>query len=584
MINVQDFIDENGNLVQEGAPTPSKDYRNTIKLAIERAIFDGGGIVYFPGGTYYLKGDQTSGIAPISFENLENIHLYGKGAVIICDTDINTQASDPVFNGQGGGFALYGNNITVEGLRFESGYPDIVQDPLPPYYSQAQSKGRLLQFRGDYNKVKNCYFRGGNGGAIVAAGNYNSFTGNIMEKCNHNFNGFEQGAIHITANTGGSKFNTVSENKIFDQWMTGISVSGENGLLDHDISDFFISNNYIRSQSADLSINVSMGIQLMNGANVRMKVTGNIIEHVDAEGIVIVGAPEWPATQCIVANNIIRDCAFRGISLFRQDPVNYPAQFLDMTITGNIVENTSVVPYYESQIHVQTMKGGIVSNNQCIGLKDTETSEPRNIGISLTYSCYRVQVSDNQVRGANLGISFQNYHGALKDNMVYDSLRGIYLAYCLGSSVVGNMVVGNHDSANTEHQIGIQYGNKSAPLQVIGNSILDCEERFNSVSGNEIVPEVLTQVGQVNIGNPSQSTEFVSVGQLVNGNATIQFSIGSIQDGDGFFVLPVKNSSAISSGVLRISHIDPTNDRVSVESTNSKDARNFMLIRAVVGA
>jgi len=350
-----------------------------------------GNEIYFPPGTYRIKGSSTN-VSPVCISGAGSIKLYGKGAVIICDTDIDASG----INGSGGGFAFTADNITLEGLRFE-GYT--ATSPTDPNHTF----GRLVQLTGNYCTIRNCYFKGGNGGAVQFQGNYNLFQGNVFENCNNYSGSGDYGAIQIYSP---SLYNTISENRIIGQFHSGISAfgPGTNG----GISYLDILNNYIRSNSSSLSINHSMGIYFINGANEKIKIIGNTIEKIDAEGIIITSATAYPASKCIIANNIIRDCDYEGISLHSAEE---GGTYTDFEISGNIIENTSNALNYAHQIYLEQIHDCNIYNNKCIGVKNG--SDYLGVGILIDINCSRNRVSDNQLRTLGTGINYKSLDGML---------------------------------------------------------------------------------------------------------------------------------------------------------------------------
>lgn len=387
---------------------------------------------------------------------------------------------------------------------------------------------------------------------------------NVFENCNNRSGGgADYGAIHIAVFPTSpyfSRYNTISENKIYGHYHSGISAYGS-----HDANCYLsyldIINNYIKSATCSVSNNHSMGIYLLQGANTNVKIIGNTIECNDAEGIIIASDTNYPGNKCIISNNIIRDCDFRGISL---EIESSGGSYKDISITGNIIENTSSALHYSHQIWLDTITDSIISNNKCIGIKNG--SSYIGAGIIFYNSCPRNQVNDNQVRTLSVGITFASPDGALKDNHVYDCDQGISLAYCKGSSIVGNIV--------NRCTTGISYGTSSAPLHIVANAILECTNRYSGT----IAPEVMTLSGRADGG--STYSNFVVTGTLSSGAATVTFY--HVYTGDRFLVLPA-NQSGSGAGAMYVSLIDVANSRVYVKSTDVNDARDFIIIKIVSG-
>jgi parallel beta-helix repeat protein len=567
---------------------------------ITQAIANGGDEIYFPPGTYKIKG-SCSAITPVYQSGIDKIKFYGDGAVIVCDTDTDLIAMD-INNGAGGGFALLGDRMIFDGLTF--------QGFVVPIGCTTYGNGRLIRIVGNQNIFRNCKFLDGNGGAIQLQGDYNIIANNFFERCN-NFPPVENsvaefGAIQISRP---SKFNTISENKITDHFYSGVCGFGD--LVNEGVTDLDIVNNYIRSNSSDQNINHSMGIFLLNGANTRIKIIGNTIEKSDAEGIIIESNENFPAKQCVIADNIIRNGDFAGISLqSTEDQSN--ATFTDFLITGNVIENDCHAPDDVNQIWLDRVNNSIIAHNSCTGYKSESTHIGR--GITFNNDCTGNHVSNNQVRSFIRGINFTSHQGALKDNLVTDCEEGILVTQSDGSSITGNVVSNCTEtginfasdsgqllvSGNviTDCETGMQHGNVSAASNTIGNVLKDCTTGIvhTSVSspitnvgnihslGNAlydcttrysgpVVPGVLTQAGV-------SGSMFTTTDTLVSGQCVVTFH--HVYSGDRFLVLPA-NESGSGSGAMYIALIDTINNRVTVNSTDPLDNRDFVLLKMVSG-
>ncbi len=517
------------------------DNKGPIENAIAAANAAGDEI-YFPPGKYWLN-------APVDKSNLSNLRFYGKGAIIICQGTTGTGPNN--HNGWGGGFYLAGNKLIIEELQF-IGFTIASGSTTNGY-------GRLLMLVGNFCVVKNCNFSNGNGGAVEITGNYNIISRNTFYACN-NFppGGTDYGSIQVVPS---SQYNTISENKIYEHDNAGICGYGTG------VSYLDILNNYIRSNSSVKINDHSMGIFLLSGANRNIKIIGNTIEKQDAEGIVIFTDTTFPASECTIADNIIRDCAFRGISL-EQD--SNSGTFIDFIITGNIIENTlSQTSDFAHQIWLNAVQDSNISKNKCIGY-GIDLNEAGLQGINLYNYCPRNQISDNQLRDLNVGIIFYSPDGALKDNHIYNCSTGIQIGNCLGASIVGNFIKGC--------TTGINYTTDSSPLHIVGNAVLECFNRYGFISAGSIVPEILTHSGRADSGSNIYSS-FIVIGTLSSGVATVAFN--TIYSGDRFIVVP-NNESGDTQGAIYVSLIDVVNSQVTVRSTlGSSDNRSFTLIKAI---
>ncbi|NOQ71250.1 MAG: hypothetical protein GQ574_04580 [Crocinitomix sp.] len=528
MINVTDY-GAVANWINDASPGTNNE--SAFEAAIDAANVVGDEI-YFPPGNYWLD-------KPIYKTDLNNLRFYGTGAVIIC----RGSDSVPNQNGAGGGFTLEGAYLTIDGLTFQ-GWAEAIGVPGPYNY------GRLVQLTGNYNRVKNCNFHDGNGGAVQLTGNYNIISHNFFEKCNnYPVAHADYGAIQVV---GSSEYNTISENKIVDQFYSGVCAYG------NEVQYLDILNNYIRSNSSDITIDHSMGLYFLEGANRNLKIIGNTIEKVDAEGIVIQSIESAPAATCMISNNIIRDFDYVAISLECANN-NSGATFTDFTITDNLIKSTSAAAKYAYHIWLDRVADSLVANNKCIGYNKMGTS------IGMNNSCPRNQISDNQIKEMENGISFYSPDGTLKDNHIYNCTTGLTLAYCYGASILGNFI----KTCDT----GITYGVNSSPLHIVNNSIVNCTKNYSGT----VAPEVLTFSG---VAGDGAYSSFVNTGSLSSGNASVTFY--NVFDGDRFLVLPA-NQAGNGQGSMYVSLIDVTNNIVKVKSTDDSDSRDFILIKMVSG-
>ena len=502
--------------------------------ALSQAISNGGDEIYFPPGIYKIKGSAPSVIPPVYKTGANKIKLYGKGAVIVCDTDTDVSG----INGAGGGIALEGNDIVVEDLEFVG--------QIVPIGDTSYGYGRLLRITGNNNTVGRCNFKYGNGAAVDISGAYNRVTGNIFYKCNnYPVNGGDYGAIQIGA---ASEHLTISENYITDQYYSGICAFGNIAYVD-------ITNNYIRSNSSSSQANHSMGIFLLQGSYNKIKITGNTIEKIDAEAIIFANAANSVSSDCIIANNIIRDCVYRSISLEQ----GQNGSFTSFLITGNHIENTANAPVFAAQIGVESLSDSIISNNRLVGY-NTGTGTYSGRGIHLNNFCPRNQILYNSISYLDVGVYFFSPDGIMSDNLIFNCNLGIDINYCRGANVHGNLV--------KFCAVGINNGTDPAP-QIYGNSITDCANRFSG----SIVPELITHTGVASSGN--YSSFFVS-GTLSGGEATISFY--NVFANDQFIVLPL-NQSADVQGVLYISSVNVGAHSIKVRSTFATDSRSFIVLK-----
>ncbi|HRW10479.1 MAG TPA: right-handed parallel beta-helix repeat-containing protein [Caldilineaceae bacterium] len=412
------------------------DNKSAIESAIEAAKSKQGETVLFPQGVYFLE-------QPVYKTGLYNLRFTGEGAMILCTG--NTDVPDLI--GRGGGLLLEGNQITIENLTFQGH----LIDPPSQNYSADYQYGRLLQLGGNDNQVTACFFKGGNGGAVLLVnGRGCSISHNVMQACNNHSGGGDYGAIHLY---GACSDINVSNNRIYDHCYSGISAIG--GGEDERPTNILIQNNFIRSASASREADHSMGIYLLNGANQYISITGNVVEQADAEGIIVASYGTRRAKGIVIANNVIRDCAYRGISLQSFSG----GTFDDVQILGNLVEDGSNV-HSVQQIYCDELNESIISGNRCVGYTGPNTGLDRR-GIELGNSPKGNLIVNNVVTSHNRGIVFYSHNSILMGNRVNNCVIGILLGYCGGSNVIGNIL----EACETP----IEKGTGSSPIIEVGN-------------------------------------------------------------------------------------------------------------------
>jgi hypothetical protein len=476
--------------------------------------------------------------------NAMNLRFYGKGAKIVCDTD--TAAG--TFIGAGGGFGLDGGNVTFEDLEFIA--------PVATLNSTTKGEGHLIKIIGDNSSVRNCKFTGGNGAAIYMGGNYCNIDANFLDRCNFLPSAGQYfGAIHVT---NPSKYISITNNKMIDQFYAGISAADESQTT--EISFLTITNNYIRSNSSSVANNRSRGIWLHAGANRNVTVANNIIEKIDVEGIRFMSGVNFTAENCIISGNIMTDCDSRGVSL---ESLSTPGTFTNFVITNNQVTNSAAAPSAVNQIWVDKAVDCVIANNRCAAYKQ---ATPASAGIKFNNGCPRTVVTNNNVSGGLYGIVFYSPNGLLAQNLVSDCTTGLIIAFCRGASVQGNVI----KSCGT----GIDTGSDAA-VQLSGNSILDCTHHYNTTG--TVRAETLTHTGNA---TDTGYSNYVVKGQLSGGTATVTFY--HVYPEDKFMVIPVNGTTDIQ-GVLYVSATNTTSSTVKVRSTLSTDSRQFMLVKMFSG-
>ncbi|WPP53330.1 right-handed parallel beta-helix repeat-containing protein [Catalinimonas niigatensis] len=424
MINVKDF-----GAIGDGSANDQPYVLKAISAAIEKEYET----VFFPEGRYFLQ-------SPISIKGARYLTIKGDEAVVLC----KGVESLPNSLGAGGGIEILGDHNTIKDLQFEG--------HLINSYSSEYGNGKLLRVKGNYNSVQNCFFKGGNGGAVeISHGQHNTVEANIFDTCNYYppkpYTG-DYGAIHVI---GRCKHTTISNNKITNHRYSGISAygTGRNG----EFSNLYIYNNYIESASANRNVNHSMGIYLLNGANQNIEIIGNTIDKADAECIVIFSQRNSPAANCKIHNNILLNGAYQGLALRSQ---NVGGTFRNCSIKGNFVGNYADTADYHHQMFFERLEESLIQDNTLRGYLPT-----KGYGIYFYQDPSKIIVNNNKVSYQHTGIAFYSKAGSLKNNIVSHCEKGIRLAYCEGSTISHNFV--------TQCKEPVEYKVDKTQLRLSGN-------------------------------------------------------------------------------------------------------------------
>ncbi|WP_025852873.1 right-handed parallel beta-helix repeat-containing protein [Paenibacillus ehimensis] len=399
------------------------DDQTAVELAAAAARNAGGGVVYFPKGTYLTHS--------INFGVYDNVTFRGSSAhASILQSHIGTTM-----------LRIRGSNIVIENLTLQS-TRDVADDPETK--DTDESTNILLSFEGNNSniKIRNNIF----------TGKTNTTTGlpaatgiEINSKLNSN--------IEIVGN-------------VFDNLGYGFLVNDQA----NDLHDVLITNNKFTNISGD-AIELNHPIQIPGydrkpeDAGYNYVISNNIITAnlgkgtTAGFGIGIAGATR----VCIMGNQISN---FRRQGIHLEDYCRY------ITITGNVVTGTNAAPDPADAIH-----SGIYSiDSDYVTISNNEVTSCSNYGIHLDYSdgtqTQSSVISNNIVKGCkNGGISYgANVQSdvIISNNIVENNTGSGIVLLGDGRNV---KVVDNICRLNSEY--GLKLAHARFGLDIRGNSFYD---------------------------------------------------------------------------------------------------------------
>lgn len=313
----------------------------SVNATITAVVAAGGGIVYFPPGTYLLSNTQ--------HQTASNMGFVGAGSASVIK--FATNATTPVWQFSGVTNVAVRNltidfgsqtfsiaslqfdgtcsDIAIEHVRFKNGKRPII---IAPNNTDVVNRVRIDHCYFDSGTTLSAVFAGGTGGAVV--------TDVLVSNCHVVQVGGTLGnhAFHITGATKVKVVNNVVDDTIDTSCMiiacTDVTISG---------------NTFAQQQ---------VGIFAGNGSH-RVRIYGNDVTSPNDEGIALYDAATFgPSTELAVTGNTIHDCASTGVDV---SDVNY------VTITGNTIrrcgQNTGLGSVQRTGISVKINTGG--ANRGC---------------------------------------------------------------------------------------------------------------------------------------------------------------------------------------------------------------------------
>lgn len=346
-------------------PTGTKDSTTAVQTTINNAGAAGGGIVYFPPGTYVVAGAHPA----------SNVTLRGAGAASVLKNNSGTHIIDGTASG-----SLTYHDFVVEDLTFIGTVP--VPSPIIGPINQGAKgspgngadvgvwiEGSLDMADGSFNPVTNitirrCNFRNLSGAPIKMLG----ISGKAIVLDSEFYNSADPGWVYdqevicsnshsyLSGDNGfsfsrGNRKMTITNNTSELAAQAGMYLGGYNGQLAAD--DFTVTGNTIISPGG-------VGISLLD-APMRGTISGNTINKNGIRGTVDSPDDVWQW----------------GIMVRGEPPsgpgINSPTAFATyLNITGNTIYEAS-----RGGIYLQACKGVLVSNN-VIGDTGTPTDSRGN--------------------------------------------------------------------------------------------------------------------------------------------------------------------------------------------------------------
>lgn len=389
-------------------PTGVADSTVAIQAAIDAIAGAGGGVVYFPMGTYKttgqlvlkdkvsLRGDGRD-VTIIKNTNNTNIIFINTDAGDLFIADLTLDGNTSVANDANGIVANSANtNILIEKCKLIGigdigilitgiGTGDItIKDNIinrvgydgtnnPSYHGNGiYVNNGASNLRIEGNDISNtyghaCVWLGGVSGAVVRNNIlHDTFWRAIECSGSDNFNVcildnviYNTGSINDSSNGVGTN---------------GIYLEGTQGDADYTQGNFLVSGNYLRNLGEN-------GIEAWQGAIIAdnyIETTwyrGLSLPTTSKEGILV-------CNQCIVRNNTIKNPASQGVA------VNcYNADWKDIVIAGNYIENAGIQEvgaairaFVNGDGQTATLDGIIVKDNI---VKDLQAAPTTLIGIQI---------------------------------------------------------------------------------------------------------------------------------------------------------------------------------------------------------
>ncbi|HEX6938017.1 MAG TPA: right-handed parallel beta-helix repeat-containing protein [Longimicrobiales bacterium] len=302
--------------------------------------------------------------------------------------------------------------VEIAGLRF-------LGPTTPDTYSRAITIGKAATG----NLVRDSYFRGYVGGAVVVQGSGNTIRDNTFVEVNNSppEPGAHYGSIHLL----GASRNVVIGNEITDFDYSGISLYASD--------DNRIAGNVVRARAGFPG--ESMGIYILAGSSGNL-IEGNEVSLARNECIVLISNGDVGAVERnVVRNNDVADCPYAGISLQKNG---------SQDVRGNLIENNRIEAFGLGDRHIDH---AIL----LVGARDNivRGNEVHSDGRQIETGIRTMDGADGNVFEANRiegvsgnGIIATGAGSRYVGNAIRDAETGIFVASARDAVITGNAVSG----------------------------------------------------------------------------------------------------------------------------------------------
>lgn len=439
----------------------SIDSSAAFQSAIDAAYDSGGGVVFFPAGTYYLND---------TVRLKDNIVLMGYGATILLGPWLATAG------GQKSAFGTYSGstyttpsvptateNVFVYGLTIDGQTTGISGQSIP----NANMQGNIFVFgaRGDsipssptywqtiqFNNyvVQDCYLKNFAGCGIISYnGNNATITNNRFENFFSNVALSSGSSIAIQGTCG-----VIIDSNRHIHTASGYSWHGFT-ILDWDqgCKDIVCTSNFIKDMNQGDGISCeSNGTPNIDGG----VFDGNVIENCVGDGIHVQGCIE-----VIISNNVIRGTETEGATI-------YATNTTSLIITGNVITGGGQGIW---------SNGGVlrclIDSNKIMGCKYVDSNYQGTaifIYDAAPSSAAAVQISNNYIKDVDGNGVYSVIPALISNNFVYNFGRSAVATQNQG-------IAANGDVSNNS-VVGLSpYGSYGV---LVGDGVT---AQYNSVSG-----------------------------------------------------------------------------------------------------
>jgi parallel beta-helix repeat protein len=528
VVNVQD---QPYNAVGDGA----NDDTAEIQAAID-ALPAGGGVVYFPPGTYKVTSALTRAI--------NNVSLVGSGVSSVITYTPTT----------GNCMTVGGNDWRISSLKITGSV-------------SATAGGLIFSSTPDRLRVSNVYLLNGWTGIDILGG-----VGCWVTDCNLD-----------TQNERGIRFQDSSSHGVAQG--NRVVSSGHDGILFGSGGDNCVaSDNHVELACRTSSVGASAGIHVINSSRCRVVgnyvttstcqgilvdcgvadtardnvVEGNVVygngtNAVDAaEGITLFGNGGTGCTRNIVKGNTVRDNVLNNIEVWeahqnvisgnvctsnRTDATGLRNGIYVHLANGNVVADNVCANHPANGIQLQDSDECVISSNLCVNNnKGTRAATTDRNGITLTGTCETAVVIGNRCSTTD-GSASQKY-GINTEN----TSGGLFI----GNQVAGNATGGIAENANTVANRAHNQAEGVSSISSAATLTLPSGDKFVQVTGTTGITNInATFAGDFRTLQFTASLTVTDGGNLrlpANFAATADDTLTLICDGSNWFEVARSNN------------------------------------------